>query len=269
VTELSALGIACVRAANPGPYTLSGTNTWVLGRDPAWVVDPGPALEDHLDAVAAEVARRGGAGGIALTHDHADHAEGAAALRDRLGGVPLAAVREPAAPRGGVPPAAVREPAASRGEAAGFVALHDGDTFGPFRVVAVPGHADDHVAFVAGGACFTGDAVLGEGSVFVTSDLAAYLAALQRLRALDLAVLCPGHGPPVWDPRAKLDEYVSHRLDRERRLLAALDAGSRTRDELLDAAWPDAPPALRGAAALTLAAHLDKLREEGRLPGGA
>jgi glyoxylase-like metal-dependent hydrolase (beta-lactamase superfamily II) len=246
VTDLTALGIARVRAANPGPYTLSGPNTWVLGRDPAWVVDPGPALEEHLDAVAAEVARRGGAGGIALTHDHADHAEGATALRDRLGGVPVAAGRE----------------------APGLVPLRDGDTFGPFAVVAVPGHADDHVAFVAGGACFTGDAVLGEGSVFVTADLAGYLAALGRLRELDLAVLCPGHGPPVWDPRAKLDEYVAHRLDRERRLLAALGAGLRTRDDLLDAAWPDAPPALRGAAALTLAAHLAKLREEGRLPDG-
>ena len=94
-----------------------------------------------------------------------------------------------------------------------------------------------------------------------------YLAALERLRALGLALLCPGHGPPVWDPEAKLDEYLAHRADRERRLLAALDAGARTEDELLDAAWADAPAALRPAAALTLRAHLGKLREEGRLPG--
>jgi glyoxylase-like metal-dependent hydrolase (beta-lactamase superfamily II) len=243
--ELGDLDIACVRAANPGPFTLTGTNTWVLGRDPAWVVDPGPALEEHVDAVVDEVTRRGGAGGIALTHDHADHAEAAPALRERLGGVPLAAARHPAA----------------------GVALGDGDDFGPLRAVAVPGHADDHLAFVAGGACFTGDAVLGEGSVFVTSNLAAYLAALERLRGLGLTVICPGHGPPVWDPDAKLSQYVAHRLDRERRLVAALEAGVRERDDLLDAAWPDAPPALRGAAALTLAAHLEKLREEGRLPG--
>jgi len=241
VTELAGLGIACVRADNPGPYTLSGTNSWVVGRDPAWVIDPGPDLEEHLDAVAAEVARRGGAGGIALTHDHADHAEGAPALSERLGGATV----HRSAPLG------------------------DGDRLGPFRVFAIPGHADDHVAFVAAGACFTGDAVLGEGSVFVTSRLSAYLAALRALRALDLTVLCPGHGPAVWDPRAKLDEYVAHRLDRERRLVAALDAGLRTHDELLAAAWPDAPPVLRAAAALTLAAHLEKLREEGRLPAGA
>lgn len=239
--------IARVRAGNPSPYTLDGTNTWVVGRDPAWIVDPGPALDAHLDAVAAEVAARGGAGGIALTHDHADHVEGVDALRARLGGeaVPVAAARFPA-----------------------DVALSDGATFGPFSALAIPGHADDHLAFVAGGAAFTGDAVLGHGSVFVTGRLREYLAALDRLRALELDVLCPGHGPPVEDPEAKLTEYIEHRLERERKLVAALDAGLRTRDELLDAAWSDAPPALRQAAAVTLDAHLGKLREEGRLPDG-
>ena len=241
--ELAALGIARLRADNPSPYTLDGTNTWVIGREPAWVVDPGPALEEHLDAIAAEVERRGGAGGIALTHDPADHAEGVAALRERLGGPPVAAARYP-----------------------GDVALADGDAFGPLRALAIPGHADDHLAFVADGAAFTGDAVLGEGSVFVTDRLGEYLAALERLRGLGLALLCPGHGPPIWDPDAKLGEYLAHRAERERNLLAALDAGARTEDELLDAAWADAPAALRPAAALTLRAHAGKLRDEGRLP---
>jgi glyoxylase-like metal-dependent hydrolase (beta-lactamase superfamily II) len=137
--------------------------------------------------------------------------------------------------------------------------------------VATPGHAPDHLAFVAGRACFTGDAVLGEGSVFVAPDpgaLRGYLAALERLRAMDLAVLCPGHGPLVLDANAKLDEYLAHRRDRERRLAEALAAGLRTADELLDRVWSDAPAALRGAATVTLAAHLDKLDEEGRLPEG-
>lgn len=242
--DLSAFGVCCVRAPNPGPLTLSGTNTWVLGRDPAWVIDPGPALAGHVDAVAVAVRERGGAGGIALTHDHADHAEGAEVLRERLGaGVPIAAARGP------------RD-----------VALADGDAFGPLRVIAIPGHADDHLALVAGSVCFTGDAVLGEGSVFVSGSLTGYLAALERLRALELSVICPGHGPPVWDPRAKLDEYLAHRRDRERRLLAALDAGLRTDDELLDAAWGDTPARLRPVAAITLHAHLEKLREEGGLP---
>jgi glyoxylase-like metal-dependent hydrolase (beta-lactamase superfamily II) len=229
---LAELGIARVRAPNPSPLTLSGTNTWVVGRDPAWVVDPGPALPEHLDAVAAEVRARGGAGGIVLTHDHADHSEGLGALADRLG------VR-PAAPE-------------------------DGDTVGPFSVLAVPGHADDHLVFVAGPAAFTGDAVLGEGSVFVSGRLREYLDGLRRLRALPLQVLCPGHGDEVWDPAGKLDEYLAHRAERERKLLAALDAGVRGEDALLDAAWPDAPPAVRQFAALSLRAHLEKLREEGR-----
>ena len=246
--DLADLGVALVRADNPGPFTLSGTNTWVVGRDPAWVVDPGPALPGHVEAVAAEVDARGGAGGIAITHDHEDHVEGVPALRERLGRPPVGAMRYPA-----------------------DVALDDGDAFGPLRAVAIPGHAPDHLAFVAGEACCTGDAVLGEGSVFVAGELAGYLAALERLRELPLRAICPGHGPPVWRPREKLEEYLAHRRERERRLIAALEAGLRDDDELLDAVWDDAPPALRGAAAVTLRAHLEKLREEGRLPppGGA
>jgi glyoxylase-like metal-dependent hydrolase (beta-lactamase superfamily II) len=235
-------GIVRLRADNPSAYTLDGTNTWVVGRDPAWIVDPGPALDAHLDAVAEAVERRGGAGGIALTHDHADHAEGVAALRERLGGPPVAAARFPA-----------------------DVELIDGSRFGPLEAVAIPGHADDHLAFVTGRACFTGDAVLGEGSVFVASRLAEYLAALERLRALNLEVICPGHGPPVWEPEARLAEYIDHRLDRERKLVEALQGGLREQDELLDAVWSDAPAALRPAAAATLNAHMEKLREEGRL----
>jgi glyoxylase-like metal-dependent hydrolase (beta-lactamase superfamily II) len=232
--DLAALGVALVRAGNPGSLTLTGTNTWLVGR---WVVDPGPALDAHLDAVAAEVAARGGAEGIAITHGHADHAEGLDGLRARIGDVPVVSARTGAA---------------------------DGDGAGPLRVLALPGHSDDHLAFVTDRIGFTGDAVLGEGSVFVSAHLAAYLDGLRRLRALDLAVLCPGHGPPVWHVRAKLDAYLEHRLDRERRLLDALERGLRSEGELLDAAWSDAPPELRPVAAVSLRAHLEKLRAEGR-----
>jgi glyoxylase-like metal-dependent hydrolase (beta-lactamase superfamily II) len=119
--------------------------------------------------------------------------------------------------------------------------------------------------------CFTGDTVLGSGSVFIApgeGSLSAYLGSLRRLRALPLEVLCPGHGPYVWDPAAKLDEYIAHRLEREQRLVEALDAGLRTQDELLDSAWSDAPAELRYFASLSLASHLEKLAEEGRLPEG-
>ena len=230
-------GYARILAPNPSPLTLTGTNTWVVGREPAWVVDPGPAIDSHVAAVAAEVDARGGAGGIALTHSHADHSEAIGALLERIGDVPVGR-------HGSV-----------------------GDTFGPFDVDFIPGHADDHLVFVAGSAAFTGDAVLGEGSVFVSGRLREYLDGLRRLRALPLEVICPGHGDPVSDPAAKLDEYLAHRADRERRLLAALEAGARTDDELLDAAWADAPANVRQFAAISMRAHLDKLREEGLAPG--
>lgn len=240
------LEVLRLRADNPGPFTLSGTNTWVVGRDPCWVVDPGPALDAHLDAVADAVAERGGAGGIAVTHDHPDHVEGVPGLLERLDGeVRVGARRFPGAD----------------------VALEDSAAFGPLRALTTPGHAPDHLAFVAEDVCFSGDAVLGEGSVFVAPDpgaMAGYLAALRRLRGLGLARICPGHGPEVEDPDAKLDEYLAHRLDRERRLVAALEAGLRSEAELLAAVWDDVPSGLRGAAAVTLAAHLGKLREEGR-----
>jgi glyoxylase-like metal-dependent hydrolase (beta-lactamase superfamily II) len=227
--------ITRILAPNPSPLTLTGTNTWVVGR---WVVDPGPAIDAHVEAVAAELAARGGAEGIALTHSHGDHSEAIPSLQERLGGVPLGS----------------------------FDALADGDTFGPFDVLHIPGHADDHLVFVAGRTAFTGDAVLGQGSVFVSGRLREYLEGLRRLRALDLERICPGHGDEVTDPNAKLDAYLAHRADRERMLLEALAAGAETDDELLDAAWADAPADVRPFAAHSLRAHMEKLREEDRLP---
>jgi glyoxylase-like metal-dependent hydrolase (beta-lactamase superfamily II) len=220
-----------VRAENPSPLTLDGTNTYIVGR---CVVDPGPAIDSHVDAVRR--AAEDGIEGVVLTHSHGDHSE-AAELFDVPVTLPV-----------------------------------DGDEVGPFRVVGTPGHSPDSVCLVMGGVCFTGDTVLGTGSVFIApgeGSLSAYLESLRRLRSLPLDVLCPGHGPYVWDPAAKLDEYISHRLERERRLLEALAEGARTEDELLDAAWSDVPVELRGAAALTLRAHLEKLAEEGRLPPSA
>jgi glyoxylase-like metal-dependent hydrolase (beta-lactamase superfamily II) len=149
------------------------------------------------------------------------------------------------------------------------IALTDGTVVGPLRALSTPGHTPDHVAFLAGRVCFTGDAVLGEGSVFIAAypgALAGYLAGLRRLREEDLELLAPGHGPLITDPRTKLDEYVAHRLERERGLLEALAEGLRDRDELLERLWPGLAVALRPAAASTLEAHLAKLADEGRLP---
>lgn len=111
--------------------------------------------------------------------------------------------------------------------------------------------------------------MLGEGLTFVPPDggsLAAYMDSLRLLQAEPIELICPGHGPWVTDPAAKLAEYVEHREMRERRLLAALDRGERSRAALLDEVWDDAPPEVRGAAALVMEAHLAKLEAEGRLP---
>jgi glyoxylase-like metal-dependent hydrolase (beta-lactamase superfamily II) len=223
-------------APNPGPMTLAGTNTYLYGRGPCVVVDPGPSDAGHLEAVQREAAERGGAGAVLLTHSHGDHSEGAGEL-----GAPV-------------------------------IAPADGEEHGGLRALATPGHAPDHVCLLsADGVCFSGDLVLGEGSTFVPPDggsLAAYMASLDRLRAEPLELICPGHGPWVTDPQAKLEEYVEHRQMRERRLLAALERGERSREALLAEVWDDVPAELRDAAAVVMEAHLQKLEAEGRLPAG-
>ena len=210
--------------------TLEGTNTYVVAAaEGAYVIDPGPADEGHVERIRRLAAERGGIAGVLLTHSHLDHAAAAPLLDAPL----IEAERSP------------------------FVAL------------ATPGHSADHVCFLSGGLCFCGDLVLGAGSSFVPPDggsLGAYLDSLRLLLAREPALLCPGHGPYVTDPVARIDEYLAHRLERERKLLAALAAGERSRARLLDAAWDDVPAELRPAADIVMQAHLDKLEAEGRLP---
>jgi len=225
--------IARIVAPNPGPMTLAGTNTYLYGTDPCVVIDPGPDHAGHLEAVRAAAEERGGIGVVLLTHSHGDHAAGAERFDDPI--LPA-----------------------------------DGEEHGGLRALATPGHAADHVCFLTGdGVCFSGDLVLGEGSTFVPPDggsLAAYMDSLRLLQAEPIELICPGHGPWVTDPATKLAEYVEHREMRERRLLAALDRGERSKQALLAEAWSDIPPELRPAAALVMEAHLQKLEAEGRLP---
>jgi glyoxylase-like metal-dependent hydrolase (beta-lactamase superfamily II) len=214
--------------------TLEGTNTYLYGSDPCTVIDPGPGIESHLDAVRAAAEERGGIGTVLLTHGHGDHSEGAASL------------------------------------GADVILPTDGEEHGGLRAIATPGHAPDHVCLITTDrVCFSGDLVLGAGSTFVPPDggsLTAYMNSLHRMQEEPIELICPGHGPWITEPAAKLAEYVEHREMRERRLLAALGRGERSRDALLDEAWADVPTELRPAAAMVMQAHLDKLASEGRLP---
>jgi glyoxylase-like metal-dependent hydrolase (beta-lactamase superfamily II) len=221
-------------APNPGPMTLEGTNTYLYGADPCTVIDTGSADAGHLEAIRAAAAERGGIGLVLLTHSHGDHAAGA----DQLGA-------EVVLPTGG-------------------------ETYAGLRVLATPGHAADHVSFLSdAGVCFAGDLVLGLGSTIVPpggGSLAAYMDSLALLQGETIELMCPGHGPWITDPAAKLAEYVEHREMRERRLLTALESGERSRAALLAEAWSDIPPELLPMAAMAMEAHLEKLETEGRLP---
>jgi glyoxylase-like metal-dependent hydrolase (beta-lactamase superfamily II) len=216
--------------------TLEGTNTYLYGADPCTVIDPGSEDEGHLEAIRTAAGERGGIGLVLLTHSHGDHTAGA----DRLDAE---------------------------------VVLPAGDeTHGGLRALATPGHAADHVCFLSeDGVCFSGDLVLGLGSTIVPpggGSLAAYMNSLALLQAEQIGLIAPGHGPWVTDPAAKLAEYVEHREMRERRLLAALDRGERSRAALLGETWDDIPLELLPMAAMAMEAHLEKLEGEGRLPDG-
>jgi glyoxylase-like metal-dependent hydrolase (beta-lactamase superfamily II) len=216
--------------------TLEGTNTYLYGEGPCVVIDPGSEDEGHLEAIRAAAAERGGIGLVLLTHSHGDHTAGA----DRLGA-------EVVLPAGG-------------------------ETHAGLRVLATPGHAADHVCFLSeDGVCFSGDLVLGLGSTIVPpgdNSLAAFMSSLRLLQAERIELMAPGHGPWITDPAAKLAEYVEHREMRERRLLAALERGERSRAALLAEAWDDIPIELLPMAAMAMEAHLEKLESEGRLPAG-
>jgi glyoxylase-like metal-dependent hydrolase (beta-lactamase superfamily II) len=214
--------------------TLEGTNTYLFGSDPCVVIDPGSEDPGHLDAIRAAAAERGGIDLVLLTHSHGDHTAGA----DRLG--------------------------------ADVVLPGGGEEHFALRALATPGHAEDHVCFLTeAGVCFSGDLVLGLGSTIVPpggNSLTAFMDSLALLQEQEIDLIAPGHGPWVTEPAAKLAEYVEHRKMRERRLLAALGEGERSRAELLATVWDDVPMELLPMAAMAMEAHLEKLESEGRLP---
>jgi glyoxylase-like metal-dependent hydrolase (beta-lactamase superfamily II) len=244
---LTVLRILRVLAPNADVYTLDGTNTWIVGEDPAVVIDPGPEIPSHLE----EVARAAGRVGVVLvTHDHPDHAPGAAAFAASVE-APVLAYRLDGAEH-------LRDEQVVRADG---IAL---------TVVSTPGHTSDHVAFFepTAGALFTGDAVVGRGTSFIDppgGDLAQYLRSLKRMQGLGARTIYPGHGPVVLDAPAKLQEYLDHRAQREEQLLAALAEGPATIHSMVERIYAAYPPDVRPLAARSLLANLLKLEGEGRV----
>lgn len=246
-------GIRRVVAANPGPMTYHGTNTYLLDTpEGAAVLDPGPDDPAHLAAVLA--AAGGTVARILLTHTHIDHIGALPALRAATG-APVHAWHAPAV-----------------AEVMPDVALQEGDSVGGWRAVWTPGHAADHLCFAGpGGVLFSGDHVMGWSSSVVSppgGDMAAYFRSLHRLLDRDDAVFLPGHGPPIPEPRAFVRNLLAHREAREAALLAALGPAPQGTRALTEALYPDVDERLRRAAERNVLAHLLKLRAEGRAREG-
>jgi glyoxylase-like metal-dependent hydrolase (beta-lactamase superfamily II) len=238
--------ITSITAPNPGAFTLDGTRTYLLGETA--VIDPGPAIDSHIDAIHAAMPNLQI---ILITHRHGDHAPAAPPLRQRTGAKIFA-------PYGVLDDVDVR--------------LSGGETIDVedtrLDVIATPGHTSEHVCFLTSdGALFTGDTVLGFGTTAIfppDGNMADYLRSLHALRARNPQRIHPAHGPDRDDAVALIDAYIAHRLERERQVLAAIDAGATTLAELRARIYPELDPRLHRAAEIQMQAHVIKLVDEGR-----
>ncbi len=243
--------VRSVLAPNPSPMTLEGTNTYLIGDERSLILmDPGPNLDDHMESLAAVVA---GAhvDTIVITHRHYDHAEAAERCADVFGAV-IAGNDSPARP--------------------GDLRIAEGDRVGGLlTAVATPGHSSDHLCFVLEDerTLFSGDHILGRGTTVVAypdGDMGAYIASLERLRSLEIDRIYPGHGPVIETPQAVIEEYIEHRLMRERQVIDGLAGASApvTPEELVAQIYADVAPVLHPIAAMSVRAHLAKLARERR-----
>lgn len=241
--------IALLPAGNPGAFTgPAGNNTWLVDGAEPLLVDAGVGERSHLDALAAALGGRALAR-VFLTHAHRDHAAGVPDLRSAW----------PDARIIGGPDGAP---------------VIDGDWIpagdGRVQVIATPGHSSDHACLwdAERRLLFAGDLLVSGGTVMIAASsggsLRQYLDSLARVRALEPARVYPGHGPVTDEPLRLIDQYVAHRMERERQVIDALAKGASTVDALVTAIYPVLADALRGAARETVLAHLRKLEEEQR-----
>ena len=266
-------GLQRLVAPNPSVMTAAGTNTYILGKDEVAIIDPGPCIDAHLEAIVDAVAGRGVVG-LLVTHAHLDHSPAAAPLARALD-APVMAFGRADAGRSDL----MRSlPATGGGEGVdtGFdpdVTLADGAEIAGadwrLRTIWTPGHMANHLSFhwVEGDAVFTGDTVMGWSSTMISppdGDLGQYLTTLDRLEALQTGRFHPGHGDPVTAPVARCRELRAHRLARESEILAALDRPARI-SALVARIYANTSPALHRAAARNVLAHLIHLEMQGRV----
>lgn len=246
------MNIRSILAPNPGPFTLDGTQTYLLGGTA--VLDPGPDVASHVAAIReAQPELRL----ILITHRHGDHAPAAVPLRQATGARIVA-------PRGVLDDSIV-----DRRVVGGEVLPIEGTDV---EVIATPGHTGEHVCYLtSAGDLFTGDTILGFGTTAIfppDGHMGDYLRSLRTLRARNPRRIFPAHGPVREDAVALIDEYIAHRLERERQVLDAFASGARTAAEMRAHIYPDLDARLHGAAETQIEAHLIKLREEGRISAG-
>lgn len=255
VVEL-AKGIRRLVAPNPGPMTGPGTNTYILGRKLLTIIDPGPGIDSHIDALG----ELGAVDRILVTHTHRDHSPAAKTLAQRTGADLV----------GRPPPSDGRQDVSFQPD---HVPVDDEvlalDDF-TLQVIATPGHASNHLCYFIHelGWLFTGDHIMGGSTVVITppdGDMDAYLNSLEGLKRLRLKALLPGHGGKIEQPNNAIDGLIRHRLAREAKVLAALNlTDAQSVEALLPAVYDDVPEALHPVAKYSLSAHLQRLANHNR-----